>query len=312
LNDRLAGKGPVLFNEYDEFAKYFLRDARPYSQPEWPHGYRIDPVSKQLTLFDPAHRPSLKTPLDLDDLTLKYVESIPYLIVRRSPVSSRPPANFRLVRRGAYYDLWQRGSRPRVLRHEALGPDILHPAARVDRAAARALGRRAQRLGGRIAFSARARPGIVLPTKVEHQWPAYSLYPGAVVTAFPSRVTGPVQIARSGRYHLWLEGSFARSLNVAVDGRRVAQTTEGLNNPGAYEALATLQLTRGVHTIEVSQGIGDGKLPGNGGYRSSLRHIGPVVLNPVANEGGAVSVIAARDWRRLAGRQLDWLEIVKP
>jgi len=310
LNERLDGNGPVVVTEYDEFTKYFLRDATPYAQPESPHGYRIEGPGKQPTLFNLERRPSLKTPLDLDDLTLEYLESVPYLIVRRSPVASRPPSSFRLAKRGEYYDLWQRRPGPRILRHKPLGPDILHPAQRVDRATARSWGRQAQRLGGRIAFAPRSRASLLLPSKVPHQWPDYLLYPGAVVTAFPSRVANTMRVQRSGRYHLWLEGSFGRSLDVAVDGRRVARTQPGLNNPGAYQALATLTLTRGVHQVEISQGVGDRTEPGNGGYRSSLRHIGPIVLHPVADERGTVNEIEPRQWRSLVGREIDWLEIV--
>ena len=66
--------------------------------------------------------------------------------------------------------------------------------------------------------------------------------------------------------------------------------------------------TRGVTLV---QGGGDLR-PGNGGYRSSLRHIGPILLQPVRDDERRVRVIGAGDWRRLVGVRSDWLEVVRP
>lgn len=313
LNDRLDGEGPVVFNEYDEFAKYFLRDVPVYSSPEWPHGYRGAPY-KPDALRDPLRRPSLKTPLDPDDLTLQYVESVPYLIVRSSPLASRPPANFRRVLHGEFYDLWQRGAGPRVLRHEPQGRDILRPPPRIDRATARAWGRSARRLHGRIGFVARDATAQMRPADdPNNSWRGspYPLYPGAVVPSIPGRASGPVRVPRTGEYRAWLEGSFVRRLTLKVDGKVVGVTPTGLNNAGAYVPLGVLALTRGTHRLELSQGTGERTQPGNRGYRSSLRHIGPIIFNPTANEDIAVTQLAPGQWRRLVGLRSDWLEIIR-
>jgi hypothetical protein len=312
INDRLDGKGPVIFNEYDEFAKYFLRDGPVYSQPEWPHGYRGAPY-KPDALRDKQRRPSQKTPLDTDDLTLRYLESVPYVVVRRSPLASRPPANFRRVFAGEFYDLWQRGTAPRVLAHEPQGRSILRAPPSIDRATARAWGRHAQRLGGRIAVVGRGVAPQVRPAAVTTSWQHYSypLYPGAVVPAIPGSAAGPFRAPRTGRYRAWVEGSFTRELTLKVDGRVVGVTPRGLNNPGAYAQLGLVSLRRGTHSLELSQGNGNRAYPGNRGYSSSLRQVGPIILNPVGNEDVAVTQIPARQWRRLLGLRSDWLAVVR-
>lgn len=312
IDDRLAGKGPAVLNEYDEFGKYFLRHVPVYSQPEWPHGYREAPYEPN-ALVDPRRRPSLKTPLDVDDLTLAYLESVPYLVLRRSPVSSRPPANFRLVSRGRFYDVWRRTSAVRVLAHEPLGPDIRHPAQRVTRATARRLGRRARRLGGRIAVAERRPMAAFLVTKLPRPptWQGFGNFPEAVVTAGPARIRGPVRIARGGRYEVWAEGSFARRLTLAVDGRTVGHTPFSLENPGAYARLGTVELAAGRHSVLLRQGGGDLR-PSSGGYRSSLRHLGPVVFAAARDARRPLRTVAAGDWRRLVGVDADWLEVVRP
>jgi hypothetical protein len=62
--------------------------------------------------------------------------------------------------------------------------------------------------------------------------------------------------------------------------------------------------------VQVTQGGGDLR-PASGGYRSSLRHIGPIWFQPVDDVRRRVRIIAADDWRRLVGVRADWLEIVR-
>ena len=311
VNERLAGRGPAVLNEYDEFAKYFLRDLPVLSEPEQPTRYRHAPYDPD-ALHDPLRRPSVKAPMNMDDLTLEYVQTQPWLVVRRSPTASRPPASFRLDWRGRWYELWRRGDDAGVLRHKPLGPDVLRPAAPVTRAVARAWAARARELGGRIAYVERAPLAAVLPRSRPHpaRWFVYGNYPEALVPTSPGLVQGTVAVARAGEHRIWVEGSFARRMTLRVDGRTVARTPSELNNPGAYVDLGTVPLTAGEHSVELVQGGGDLR-PGSGGYLSSLRHVGPIFVVPEGDDDAPVQQLAARDWRRLVGVNADWLEIVR-
>jgi hypothetical protein len=62
--------------------------------------------------------------------------------------------------------------------------------------------------------------------------------------------------------------------------------------------------------IFIRQGGGDLR-PGTGGFRSSLRHIGPIYFDPVANERFPVREIEPARGRELVGVHADWLEIVR-
>jgi hypothetical protein len=313
IDERLAGKGPAILGEYDEFAGYFLRDVPGYSSPEYPHAFRDEPYAPN-ALRDPKRRPSEKTPIDMDDLTLRYVESVPYVILRRGPQTSRPPANFRLERRGTYYDVWRRSAGgPRVVDHVPLGPDVLRQAAPIEQGTARRLARRAQRAGGRLAFAPRERPPVFLATRVPRplRWIGFGNFPEGLLSEGPADISAPVRIARTGRYHVWVEGSFARRMVISVDEQPLPGTPpQGLNNPGAYVSLGTVALTRGRHKVSIRQGGGDLR-PGTGGYLSSLRHIGPIYFDPAANDGYRVVQLAPGQWRRLAGVRADWLEVVR-
>lgn len=311
IDARIEGRGPALFLEYDEFAKYFLRDAPGYSEPEQPTPYRSAPYHPN-ALQDPDRRPSEKSPTNVDDLPLRYLESVPYIVMRRSPQSSRPPANFRLALRGRFYELWARRPVPEVVAHKPLGPDVLAAAAPVSRRVARAWAADARRLHGRIAYVTRTPVTPVLPArlKLAPTWVEFPLFPGARVPAGPGAFHATIRAPRTARYRVWMEGSFARRMTVLLDGKVVGHTTQTLNNPGAYDAFGARMLTRGPHRLEVRQGGGDLR-PGSGGYLSSLRHVGPVFVAPVADEAQRVHLLDPRDWRRLVGVYADWLEIVR-
>ncbi|HTN26007.1 MAG TPA: hypothetical protein VL120_18605 [Solirubrobacteraceae bacterium] len=312
INDRYADKGPATLDEYDEFGKYFLRDPPGLTAPEQVTRYRHGPYHPN-ALIDPKRRPTVKTPINMDDVTLEYAESVPYIILRRSPTLSRPPANFVLDRRGTYYEVWRRtGRESQILAHKPLGPDVFHPAEPVTRAVARAFAARARRLGGRIAYVPRARIRAIQPADLRHPdtWVPFGGYPGALVPAGPGGVTARASVTAAGRYRLWIEGSFARRMTVRVDGRRVGRTPEELNNPGEYVSFGPLTLAPGAHRIAIHQGGGDLR-PGSGGYLSSLRHVGAIVLSPLSEETLTVKTVAPAGWRRLVGVNADWLEIVR-
>ncbi|MDP2709991.1 MAG: hypothetical protein Q8O56_02110 [Solirubrobacteraceae bacterium] len=310
LDERLAGRGPALLNEYDEFAKHFLSSVPAYNEPETDHPYRGAPYEPDAQ-HDPKRRPSVKTPLDMDDLPLRYVERFEHIILRRSPVASRPPASYRRVWSGTHYELWRRGSAPRLLGHAPLGRDLLRPSAEISARTARAAARRARQRGGRIAYVERAAMPTFFISRHPRpaRWAGFGDFPDALVTDGPAGIDAPIRIPRSGRYHVWVEGSFSRRIRVQIDRRDIGHTPRGLNNPGAYVLIATVDLARGTRGVQVFQGGGDLR-PGNGGYRSSLRHIGPIVFEPVGNDARRVRVIDADDWRRLVGLRSDWLGIV--
>jgi len=249
----------------------------------------------------------------MDDLALRYVERFPYVILRRSPAASRPPASYSRIWSGTYYELWRRAATPRVLRHVPLGRDVLRPSGPVSLTRARSVGALARRLGGRIAYV--PRPRLPMYFIANHprsaRWAGFGPYPGGLVTDGPGRSDAPVRIPRSGRYRVYVEGSFSRRITLRVDGRLVGHTPRVLNTPGAYAPIGTVELDRGLRGVRVVQGGGDLR-PGNGGYRSSLRHVGPILFQPVRDDPTRARTVDAGDWRSLAGVRSDWLEIVRP
>ncbi len=88
INERLRGREPAVLNEYDEFAKYFLRDLPILSEPEQMTRYRHAPYDPD-ALHDPRRRPSVKAPINMDDLDAG-VRPGP-AVAHRAPVADGKP-----------------------------------------------------------------------------------------------------------------------------------------------------------------------------------------------------------------------------
>lgn len=297
VGDRLAGRGPVLFNEFEEFAKYFGGAADINVPTE-----SITPLQVKLRVPDSI----FGRYVDLDLQELSYVDGFPYIVTRRSPSASRPPARYRRVFTNRYYAIWRRGAGPRAVEHL--------PLQRTDDATAaapcgdvRALARRARKATGDLALVAAQAPRAarldILEAKRSPGLPEDQGVPGAATTILPAKAIGRVRVPEAGRYRVWLRGSFPRATQILVDGRRRA-TVAGANTPGQWLGDVPLRLDAGVHGIEIRVPGGAPK-PGDGAAVT----IGPLAF--VADEPERLQTVPIARWRTLCGRQLDWIELVR-
>ena len=307
LNDRLAShEVPVLFNEWDEFGKYFLRDARPQNKPEIVDGI------KPGTIQDLQRHPSIKTPTDPDEFTLDYMASKRWFIMRRSPEMSRPPVFYKRVWVGRYYELWENTGQIKVLDHLALGPDVFDPGAKPACRDVRHLAAEARSNHGRLAYVERpAQPTFLTAKAQQPGWPSYAGWPDALVPTSPGRVKAEIRFPHASTFRVWMEGAFTRETSVLVDGERVGSVSYELGYPGQYFPVGTVRLSAGNHLIEIVRGGGDLR-PGNGGFVGvGARHIGPVVFSDPANEAQTVRTLDPAQAGRLCGRTLDWIEVLQ-
>ena len=295
IGERYAGRGLLLQSEYEEFGKYFMREARINAGTEAITGSFVQ-------LRGPGD--FFGRSFDLDEETLAYVEGFPYLLVRRKGNASRPPADYVLDYRNRSYEVWRKRAGPHVLEHLPLGSRLLadgFPSC----GDVRALARRA-RPGQRLLAAARpestAYDFAASPTR-PREWTPDVEKPGWALMSAPARDTGVVRVA-GGTYIPWLSGSFGRRMEIRIDGRTVG-SVKGINTPGGALATQPVELAPGRHTVEVIRRKGSFG-PGDGA-RSA---IGALVL---AAEGEhRLVTVAPRDAeRRLCGRGWDWIERVR-
>jgi hypothetical protein len=288
------GGGVWLVNEWEEFAKYFMRDIKVNAAFE-AESPRPAEMRKPRPIFGRYY--------DLDALTLQYVDSFAGIIKRRSPGASRPPASFKLSYANDYYEVWRREGAPTVIehiplqrRHEA----VAQPACE----RVRALGARARR-GERLV--AAPHPEVVLldPLHAGRRpsgWVENVDPPGTVTPTTPGQMKF-VADTSGGRYRVWLKGSFGRPTRVYLDGRKVGEAHE-INTPGQWVQLGEVELRKGEHRVRLER-PGAFPAPGNS-WRGVL---GPVALERVAPS--SLTIVAPEDASRLCGREWDWIELVR-
>jgi hypothetical protein len=274
IGKRYAGQGPALMTEFDPYgARHFLRrlDAEGASELR----RRVIPLrsNQPLQPLDYA---------DIDRFRLDAIEVYPTLVLRRSPVSSRPPSEYRLVERRHWYEVWQRrAGAPRVLEHLPLGAET-DPGAVPSCSAVR-----------RLAALTGVRRLVAAPREHVAVFPVSG-------SSFATRFH-----ASGGAYDVWAGGSFLGLVSAEVDGRRVGVARHQLEWTGQYVDLGSVRLGTGDHRLTLSLTTG--------GWRPGSRGVSPFPLGPVAVAPDApmrlVSVPPARA-ASLCGRRLDWVEAV--
>jgi len=295
--DHFAGQGLVLWNEFEEYAKYFGRATR-ISVPFEPVTPQQVKLRKPRTFF--GHY------FDLDEELLSFVEGYPIIVTRRSPAASRPPANYQLVYQNKYYLAWRRTSHPEVLRHLP-EQQLYSPSATVTCRALQPIVSGAPR-GSELIVA--VPPELVWlnplsdPTR-SGGWGADPEQPGAVITSTPGHIKGSLSV-RGGHYAVWVQGDFPRPVHVMVDGREVGSVSES-NTPGQWLKATSLYLKPGSHGVRLVKSSGHAHFgPGEWG----IGMIGAVAFQREVPE--RLDTVPTADWRRLCGAQADWVELVLP
>ena len=298
VGKRFAGQGPALMTETEPYGvRHFLRSLDPEGASD--RRRRLIPLLDGQGLAKGAYA-------DLDEFQLGGILVYKTLVLARSPSESRPPSVYSLVWSGRYYDVWQRPDvYPPILAHTPLGdpvePGGVPPCSEVLRLAGLA------GPSGRLAAPPRV-PAVVVDlgrAPLPAGWVSDAgghVYPAKGGGTIAERFTVP----RTGRYGLWLGGSFRSRLRLYIDGRLVADARDRLIGAG-YEPLGESALRAGGHRL-VLRYDGADLHPGSGGFQFGL---GPLILSRGPEDFPVVYVPSAAA-RTLCGRNLDWIEALGP
>lgn len=285
IGQHFADAGPTMINENEPYAgRHFLRLMAAESPSD---------IRRRLMLLRNGSEVSKGGYADLDQFQLSGLLTYRTIVIRTSPVASRPPAPYRLVYTGTWYQVWQRP--PGALRRPVIDslplgnqyqPAGIPPCGEVFRLAREAGPR------GMLAATARA-----LPTAL------------AVPSPLPAGTTiHRFQISAPGEYVIWLGGTVVGHLVTAVDGKQIGSTHEVISEPGGYIPLGRLRLSRGAHTLVLSYS-GASLAPASAGPSAADPPFldGPLEISPPAGKL-PVTYVAPGDYRRLCGRPWDWVE----
>ncbi len=326
IDARFAGRGPALFTDYDEYALYVLRDL-DIGGP----GFMYPPPALAQTEGQPANL-NLVSPAAL--------RAYPLIVTRRDPAAPRPPAAYRLLYQGSYYEVWgRRPGAPAALAHVApASAEGTAPAAQSTATTAKPtpenpstrMGRQAQADAGgqppiacsRIAALARlaethsarllgARPPQIVEIDVARaSHPAWAESRDGLLMSRPGRLTATFAVPHAGLWDLWLRGEIMPAVSVSVNGRPLASIAGQLNGVATdpdTTAPLRVRLAAGPHRVRIARGSADPLAPGSSG--SAI--LDAIFLTP-AGAGGQASlrVTPAARWRSLCGQRLEWIEVV--
>ena len=291
LNSRFAGRGPALFTDYDEYSLYVLRDL-DVGGP----GFMYPPGAAAQTEGQPAN---------LDRISPAALRAYPLIVTRRDPSAERPPAAYRLLFTGAYYQVWgRRPGAPAALAHVTVPSTRAVSCPLVAGLAQLARAHPARLVGATPAQAV----GIDVASASHRSW-AESRF-GLLMTPH-GRLDATFTVPHAGAWDLWLKGEIMPPIGVSVDGRRLAsirgQLTGVASDPDTMAPLR-VQLAAGSHRLRIARGASNPLAPGSGG--SSI--LDSIFLTPVGSGAEAtLRVTPAGQWRSLCGRRLEWVEVVR-
>ena len=290
LDSRFAGRGPALFTDWDEYSLYELRD--------------LDVGGPNFLIPPPAlaHAASAHSaPVYLNAIPARKLLAYPLIVTRVDPVAARPPAAYRLLWQGTYYEVW--GRRPHA--PAALATVRLYDNARVA----------CRRIEPVATVAARHRGHLVAslaPEIVNVGLNSTSLagaYGGGQLQLSANQAGLRFRIPHSGAWDLWLRGEIMPAIAVYVDGRAIATLADQLAgndfNPDTIGPLR-LYLRAGRHQLRFTP-AGSGLAPGATG-RASLGRV--FLTTPAGARQEVLRTVPASAWRLLCGGHYEWIEAV--
>jgi len=303
IGERFARQGPTLTPDFEEYAEYYLRDSDQDSVVNGPTLGLRGGVNREA-------EPGGIFAYDLNEFSLSWVEGFRTIVMRRNPLASRPPSNYRLAYLSTYYEVWQREQPPAtVLAHVPLKDT----AGAANAAVCRSVLATAHRAGpaAQIAYMPSPRYtqlGVTSMTLSGAFQPS-----GGVIFANGAGKARERLTLEAGHYDFFLSGSFGRPVDVSVDGRHVGTAAYQVSYPGQWLLIGSRRLYGGSHRFEITRG-GFSLHPGNGdGVDGFNRTIGPLVV--IRSEPAVQPVLysSVRDFGRLCHSPLPlrWVEVIR-
>ncbi len=300
IGGQISGLGPTLMTDYEPYGvRHFLRNGDPEGASELRR--------RQIPLRNGSLLEKGET-ADIDEFQTPAVLVYRTLVLRRSPVGSRPPAPYQLVSSGRWYDVWERSAdpSPHVITHQALGDNV--NAGAVPRCAdVLALAKDAGS-SGRLAAVRSLPATLVTLRSMRHSasWDAPTPGVNYLLPDSSGSATTQTVLDSGGQYGVWIGGSFRGRVEIDVDGVSAGSMRDRLSHGGSYSQLGSLQLGPGRHRITLRYGRGFFH-PGNAGDSFPL---GPIVLSRETANRPVFYVPPSRA-QSLCGQRLDWIEAVR-
>jgi hypothetical protein len=230
--------------------------------------------------------------------------------VRRGPSSSRAPANFRLLERTPFYDVWQRAAPATTVVDHVPSPDV---SAAARKASCMRLLRRVRGANEpdlRLAYVEgvyTTKAPLGTGSGMSGNWAVAG--PDAVMMYGPGQVERGIALP-AGTFDVWIGGAIARAVKLELDGRRIGEVSDAWSYPGAWSHAGVVTTKEEADHVLKASRPGGSLAPGDG---AKDQPIGPVVFARREARAGDVRFAPLSRAPRLCERiaELDWIELVR-
>lgn len=306
IGKKFASVGPAFYPSFDEYSEYFLRREHGWDLVR-PPGLQVRPGAVVLPPGQFAYS------LDINQLVPSFAESFPLLVIARSPVASRAPANYDLVDRTSEFEVWRR-IRPayEVFVHLPLSGLPDERTSMFCRGLVRSVRRAGA--GSSVAYVPTGPRTLLIPTQATHPSYWHALGPEALRAYGAGTIEGSVSLPASGTYDVSMPGSIGRPVTLYIDGHRAGSVSYQERYPGQYLHFARVYLSAGTHQIRLSRGNGS-LSPGSGdGPDTDSGVIGPLIFTLQQPQDGSLKVVPGSEAERVCAAHVgyQWIEVLRP
>jgi hypothetical protein len=305
IGKRFAGVSPAFFPAFDEYSEDFLRRERGYDLVK-PPTLKIRPGADDLPAGQFAYA------LDLNQFELSFVESFPLIVLARSPLASRAPANYNLVDETSEFEVWRR-VRPvsEVFLHLPLSGSPTERTKQFCQGLARSV--RQAGAGSSVAYVPVGPRTQLVPTQATHPSYWHPLGPEALRAYGAGAIEGSISLPAGGAYEISMPGSVGRPLTLYVDGRRVGSVAYQFRYPGQFLRFAArVSLSAGTHQIRLSRGNGSLAPASGDGPDTASGVIGPLIFTLEQPGDGSMAVVPGSEASRVCAAHVgyEWMEVL--
>ena len=279
-------QGPALMTEFSPYgARHFLRDLDAESAGELRRNLIPLRNGKGLEKGQSA---------DIDEFPSDSIDEYQTLVLRRSPISSRPPGNYELTFSGTYYEVWQKNPNGKLPIHFPLGtadsPNAFPDCEFV----------RSEIATQMVSYDVRISSGKEFVKLESANITGEIVEPGGK-SVFESKF----EAARSGKFDVWMAGFSKGRAEVFIDDLPVVVTSHVLNQTSTFSKIGEIQLETGPHVLKIAT---DSLwiIPGSGGFSYP---IGPIYLSD-HKQKYSVTTVNPDEINTLCTKPMDWIELV--
>ena len=300
INERAAGKGPMLIAEREEYSVGLLRDAGAWSSFALPSPARM---------LRGDGGPSLTLPPDVDGFHNDHFDDVNLVLTRNGPSGSRPPAAFDFWFSTPHYTVWRR-SVGGLARHIPVGLQTPLGEGKLDCEApepAQAIAD-AERTKQTIVVSRRQNPATIVPiADFSGDWRGEEpdQY-GFLVRRQGSTLTYETDSLQPGKqYTFALQGTIGGAgMRVSVNGGEPFTLTREQASRENWSPTVTFTAER-TNSVKIEpNGLWFSK---PGGYHADLLYAAAFV--PV-DSGWTLTRTDAAGLKKFCGETIDWFEVL--